>query len=86
MNPPSGKPLSIRQADRIAAGRVHVSADPVDPTRSSAIKKTLIPRIIPTPLGFSPAGSPPVGPVRPVQAGSIRPPAGAGPVSTDRPS
>ncbi len=32
MNPRSDMPLSIRQADRIAAGRVHVSADPIDPS------------------------------------------------------
>ena len=28
----SAKPLSIRQANRIAAGRVHVSADTIDPS------------------------------------------------------
>ena len=28
----SDKPLSIRQANRIAAGRVHVSTDAIDPS------------------------------------------------------
>ena len=32
MNPRSDTPLSIRQANRIAAGRVHVSADTIDPS------------------------------------------------------
>ena len=28
----SDRPLSIRQANRLAAGRVRVSADPIDPS------------------------------------------------------
>ena len=32
MNARSDTPLSIRQANRIAAGRAHVSPDPIDPT------------------------------------------------------
>jgi len=32
VNPRSDTPLSIRQANRIAAGRVHVSADTIDPS------------------------------------------------------
>ena len=32
MNARSDTPLSIRQANRIAAGRVHVSADTIDPS------------------------------------------------------
>ena len=32
MNAPDERPLSIRQANRIAAGRVHVSADPIAPS------------------------------------------------------
>jgi len=32
VNARTDKPLSIRQANRIAAGRVHVSADPIDPS------------------------------------------------------
>jgi len=30
VNARSDKPLSIRQANRLAAGRVYVSADPID--------------------------------------------------------
>jgi len=32
VNARSDTPLSIRQANRIAAGRVHVSADTIDPS------------------------------------------------------
>ena len=32
MNASGERPLSIRQANRIAAGRVHVSTDPIDPS------------------------------------------------------
>ena len=32
MNARSDTPLSIHQANRLAAGRVRVSADPIDPT------------------------------------------------------
>ena len=32
MNARSDTPLGIRQANRIAAGRVHVSTDTIDPT------------------------------------------------------
>ena len=32
MNTRTDRPLSIRQANRIAAGRVHVSTDPIDPS------------------------------------------------------
>jgi hypothetical protein len=32
VNQRTDKPLSIRQANRAAAGRVHVSADPIDPS------------------------------------------------------
>jgi len=32
VNASDDKPLSIRQANRMAAGRVHVSADPIDPS------------------------------------------------------
>ena len=32
MNARSDTPLSIRQANRLAAGRVHVSADTIDPS------------------------------------------------------
>ena len=32
MNQRTDKPLSIRQANRVAARRVHVSADPIDPS------------------------------------------------------
>ena len=32
MNRREDKPLTIREANRLAAGRVRVSADPIDPT------------------------------------------------------
>jgi len=32
VNRGSDRPLSIRQANRLAAGRVRVSADPIDPS------------------------------------------------------
>jgi len=32
VNARNDKPLSIRQANRLADGRVHVSRDPVDPS------------------------------------------------------